>query len=580
MDNYIVSARKYRPDSFDSVAGQDSITQTLKNAVANHQIGQAYLFTGPRGVGKTTCARIFAKTINCSNITPEGDPCNECNSCKAFNEQRSMNIFELDAASKNSVENIKEIINQVRIPPQIGKYSVYIIDEVHMLSSAAFNAFLKTLEEPPSYAVFILATTEKYKIIPTILSRCQTYDFNRISISDIIKRLEFVANRENIQTEHDALHVIAQKADGGMRDALSIFDLIASFSNRNVTYADAITNLNIIDYDKYFEITDKILAGNHSESFMILDDILRNGFEGIYFINGLASHFRDLLVCKAPNTLELLEVGEKTKEKYLEHAKKCSEFFLFRAISILNNCEINYRQSQNKRLLIELSLLSLCNLATPISENNLTPDQNKEIETKSNSQQIQNPTLQQPTPQKQEIKTETTPPLPISNPTIPKGNIDNEVSITKLQTEILSANSIKNTPIDFEKLRKHEWGKFLETANLNNPKLNNYLKTHIPEKITEVKAYIKVENEPVKINLDNYLPIINKHFKNILENDLFEIFGGIEEVSVILEKNRETSKSTTEQKYNLPKNEQILNELIEKNPNVEKIYNEGNFSLE
>ena len=364
MEEYIVSARKYRPDTFESVVGQDAITQTLKNSIKNNQLGQAYLFCGPRGVGKTTCARIFAKTINCSNPTENFEPCNECESCRAFIESRSFNIHELDAASNNSVEDIRALIEQVRIPPQIGSYSVYIIDEVHMLSQAAFNAFLKTLEEPPKHAIFILATTEKHKILPTILSRCQIFDFNRISVEDIRNRLEFVAQREGITAESDALHVIAQKADGAMRDALSIFDQIVSFCGKNITYQDTIKNLNVLDYEVYFKVTETLLAGNYPEALLIFDDVLKKGFEGGYFINGLASHYRDLLVCKDPGTSSLIEVGEKAKAKYMEYAQKCSVPFLFNAIQIANTCDMSYRTSQNKRLLIELSLLKICNLST------------------------------------------------------------------------------------------------------------------------------------------------------------------------------------------------------------------------
>src|SRR5574344_711485 len=332
METYQASARKFRPDSFESVVGQEAITQTLKNIVVNKQVSQSYLFCGPRGVGKTTCARIFAKTINCTNLTPEGEACNECPSCKSFIQNRSMNIFECDAASKNSVENIKDLINHVRIPPSTGSYSVFIIDEVHMITASALNAFLKTLEEPPSYAVFILATTEKYKILPTILSRCQTYDFNRISINDIIERLKYVADKEKISYEENALYEIAQKADGGMRDALSIFDQISSFSNRNITYKDTINNLNIIEYELYFKITDFLLAGNYEDALLILNEVINNGFEANYFVNGLASHYRNVLISKAPKTVELLEIDNEAKGKFIEHAKKCPTDFLFLAI--------------------------------------------------------------------------------------------------------------------------------------------------------------------------------------------------------------------------------------------------------
>jgi len=364
MDNYIVSARKYRPSTFKSVVGQRSLTTTLKNAIASNKLAHAYLFCGPRGVGKTTCARIFAKTINCLSLTPEGEACNSCESCIAFNEQRSYNIHELDAASNNSVDDIRSLIDQVRVPPQIGKYKVYIIDEVHMLSSAAFNAFLKTLEEPPHHAIFILATTEKHKILPTILSRCQIYDFNRISISDTVEHLQYVASQENITTEIEALNVLAQKSDGGMRDALSIFDQVVSFTDGNVTYQAVINNLNILDYEYYFKLTDAILENNVSESLLILNDILNKGFDGHNIITGISSHFRDLLICKDPQTAVLFEVGASIREKYISTAQKCNHEFLYSALELTNECDLNYKISKNKKLLIELTFIRLCQLTS------------------------------------------------------------------------------------------------------------------------------------------------------------------------------------------------------------------------
>lgn len=360
MDNYIVSARKYRPSTFQSVVGQRALTSTLKNAIASNKLAHAYLFCGPRGVGKTTCARIFAKTINCLSPTADGEACNQCESCVAFNEQRSFNIHELDAASNNSVDDIRSLIDQVRIPPQIGKYKVYIIDEVHMLSQAAFNAFLKTLEEPPHHAIFILATTEKHKILPTILSRCQIYDFSRITIKDTVEHLQYVASQENVTAEPEALNVIAQKADGGMRDALSIFDQVVSFTGGNITYKAVIENLNVLDYEYYFKLTDYILAGNVTDSLLIFDEILGKGFDGNNIITGIASHFRDLLLCKDPRTAALFEVGASIRERYIETARKCSDEFLYKAIKLVNDCDLNYRASRNKRLLSELTLIQLC----------------------------------------------------------------------------------------------------------------------------------------------------------------------------------------------------------------------------
>ena len=365
MENYIVSARKYRPLTFESVVGQKALTMTLKNAILSHKLAHAYLFCGPRGVGKTTCARIFAKTINCMSPASNGEACNECESCRAFNEQRSYNIHELDAASNNSIDDIRSLIEQVRIPPQIGKYKVYIIDEVHMLSAAAFNAFLKTLEEPPQHAIFILATTEKYKILPTILSRCQIYDFSRISIHDIVEHLQYVARQEGIEAEPEALNIIAQKADGGMRDALSIFDQTASFTGGNIQYKSVIENLNVLDYEYYFRLTDCLLENRVPDSLLIFNDILNKGFDGNHFITGLASHFRDLLVSKDPATLPLLEVGASIRERYRQQSQKCPVKFLYRAMKLCNDCDMGYKTSKNKRLLVEITLIQLGQLTLP-----------------------------------------------------------------------------------------------------------------------------------------------------------------------------------------------------------------------
>jgi len=360
MDNFIVSARKYRPADFHSVVGQKSITTTLKNAIKNKHLAHAYLFCGPRGVGKTTCARIFSKTINCFNPTAEFEACNECESCKSFDENRSYNIHELDAASNNSVEDIRSLTEQVRIPPQIGSYSVYIIDEVHMLSTQAFNAFLKTLEEPPKHAIFVMATTEKHKILPTILSRCQIFDFNRITVEDAAEHLAYVAGKEGIEAEPEALNIIAQKADGAMRDALSFFDQVVSFSGKILTYKQTIENLNVLDYDYYFKLTDFFLEENIPETLLKFDEVLDKGFDGHHFISGIGSHFRDLLVCRTPETVKLLEVGAGIRQKYLEQARKCSVDFLYKGLNIIGKCDIEYKQSTNKRLHIELALIELC----------------------------------------------------------------------------------------------------------------------------------------------------------------------------------------------------------------------------
>ncbi|MDD4529580.1 MAG: DNA polymerase III subunit gamma/tau, partial [Bacteroidales bacterium] len=375
MENYLVSARKYRPIDFKSVVGQSHITTTLQNAIKTDQLAQAFLFCGPRGVGKTTCARILAKTINCTNRTSDTEACDKCDSCLSFNGNAAYNIFELDAASNNSVDDIRNLVDQVRIPPQGGKYKVYIIDEVHMLSPSAFNAFLKTLEEPPAYAKFILATTEKHKIIPTILSRCQIFDFHRIRNEDIVQHLEFIAKKENVNAELEALNVIAEKSDGGLRDALSMFDQLVSFTNNNLTYSNIIDNLNILDYDYYFRFTDYLLQCDIFNTLLLFDNVLEKGFEGSHFINGLSSHLRSLLVGKDPSTIKLMEVSKTIQEKYINQSSQCSVTFLLRALDFANNCAIEYRNSSNRRLCVELALLKIANIMKKLQPNTLPPRQ-------------------------------------------------------------------------------------------------------------------------------------------------------------------------------------------------------------
>ncbi|MBQ1779889.1 MAG: DNA polymerase III subunit gamma/tau [Bacteroidales bacterium] len=359
MDNFIVSARKYRPSTFNSVVGQETITATLKNAIRNNQVAQAFLFCGPRGVGKTTCARIFAKALNCQHLTDDFEPCNECESCQAFNNSASFNVFELDAASNNSVDGIRDLVDQVRIPPQGAKYKVYIIDEVHMLTGAAFNAFLKTLEEPPAYAKFIMATTEKHKILPTILSRCQVYDFKRINDTDIVRHLQYVAQQEGVNAEEDALRVVAAKADGALRDALSIFDQLVSFTGKNITYKETIANLNVLDVDNYFQILDIVLSEDVSGALILLDDILAKGFDAQNFISGFASHIRNLLLAQNPGTVQLLQVSDTIKQKLQMQAQKADRMLLTRALELANQCDFNYKMSNNKRLSVELCLMQI-----------------------------------------------------------------------------------------------------------------------------------------------------------------------------------------------------------------------------
>lgn len=380
MENYLVSARKYRPSTFKSVVGQKALTATLKNSIATDRLAHAYLFCGSRGVGKTSCARIFAKTINCEHRTADGEACNECDSCRAFNEGRSLNIVELDAASNNGIDDVRALVDQVQVPPTHGRYRVFIIDEVHMLSTAAFNAFLKTLEEPPSYVIFILATTEKHKIIPTILSRCQIYDFNRITIQDMIDHLSYVASQEGIKVEESALNVIARKADGAMRDALSIFDQVAASSMGNITYQSAIDNLNVLDYDYYWRLIDAFLAGNVPQALLIFKEIREKGFDAQFFITGLASHFRDLMVARDPSTMCLLEASDDVRRTFAEQAQRCTPEFIYAAMNLCNKADLNYRISGNKQFLVELTLVQLCQLLSPSRSNGEREGQLKKIE--------------------------------------------------------------------------------------------------------------------------------------------------------------------------------------------------------
>lgn len=451
MSSFVVSARKYRPAMFDSVVGQMHVTTTLKNAIKSNHLAQAFLFTGPRGVGKTTCAHILAKTINCTNITEGTEACNQCESCLSFNNGQSLNIFELDAASNNSVDDIRNLVDQVRFAPASGKFKIYIIDEVHMLSAAAFNAFLKTLEEPPSYAIFILATTEKHKIIPTILSRCQIFDFNRIQIEDIAGHLSGIASKENIEADADALHIIAQKADGALRDALSIFDQIVSYAGNKITYKDVISNLNILDYDYYFRLTDDIVAGNISQILLTFSELLSEGFDSHNFINGLSNHFRDLLVCKDEITLQLLEVSAGIKEKYKAQCKICDINHLLKLIDICNRCDVEYRSAKNQRLHVEIALLKMCT-ANNVIQQQQQAQKPLAIAPKLVGQQTPppNPVMANPTeaiPPQPQIK--TPPPSPV-NSTNPPASSPTITSLTGLSLSSLTAKP-KATDNDTEK---------------------------------------------------------------------------------------------------------------------------------
>ena len=539
MDNYIVSARKYRPSTFRSVVGQKSLTTTLKNAIQSNKLAHAYLFCGPRGVGKTSCARIFAKTINCLNPTADGEACNACESCRAFNEQRSYNIHELDAASNNSVDDIRTLIDQVRIPPPIGKYKVFIIDEVHMLTTAAFNAFLKTLEEPPHHALFILATTEKHKVLPTILSRCQIYDFSRISIADMVEHLQYVSSQEGVTAEPEALNVIAQKADGGMRDALSIFDQVVSFTNGNITYQAVIDNLNVLDYEYYFRLTDAILSGNVRASLLILNEILGKGFDGQNIITGLAGHFRDLLVCRDESTLVLFEVGASIRERYKEMAKHCPDQLLFKAIELANTCDLNYRASRNKRLLLELTLIQLCQLTQVAVDDKKKALIEPIAGTNPSSQAVNSGQPQQP-PQAPSVTAAAGAPqvmsthMPSSVPAPPPSTAPNPARKTarpmgismkeigvekpKQQTVQQATTNVKEvvTPFDNDSLVR-EWDNYAATIDkkvyLKNTMIN--CKPTLQENYYfEVAVHNPGQQEEVINNAIHILPFLRQHLNN------------------------------------------------------------------
>ncbi len=552
MENFIVSARKYRPIDFKSVVGQNSITLTLKNSVKTKQLAHAYLFCGPRGVGKTTCARIFAKTINCKNPTIDFEACNECESCKAFNEQRSYNIHELDAASNNSVEDIRSLIEQVRIPPQIGTHSVYIIDEVHMLSVQAFNAFLKTLEEPPSYAVFILATTEKHKILPTILSRCQIFDFKRITINDMEDFLSYVAQKENINAEKDALNIIAQKADGAMRDALSFFDQIAGFSGKNITYKTTIENLNVLDYDYYFKITDNLLENNYPEALMVFNEILNKGFDGHHFITGISSHFRDLLVGKDKITLELLEVGSGIKEKYAAQSSVCEASFLLRAIEIANNADINYKGSTNKRLQVELAILQMCEITNADKKKNNDREQTEIIEKPLKI-------TSEPEDNYEKKKLDLNKNTSIRKSGISIHNQAEQKPVSTGPDEInLETNHIvtENLPVDQEKLDR-AWLELVEKFT-KQPRLYFALKSEKPILTDNLNAILYVNNNSLEQSLLKMKTRLLQFLQSKLNNKDFGFEIKVKEI----EENNSERLYTDRDKYIF---------LLKKNPMIEKL---------
>ncbi len=583
MENFIVSARKYRPSTFDSVVGQISIAKTLKNAISSHHLAKAYLFCGPRGVGKTTCARIFAKTINCFHLNENTEPCDDCESCKSFNQSRSFNIHELDAASNNSVDDIRTLIEQVRIPPQVGKYSIYIIDEVHMLSTSAFNAFLKTLEEPPKHAVFILATTEKHKIIPTILSRCQIFDFNRIQIDDIVQYLEKISKNEGNEFEPDGLNIIAQKADGAMRDALSIYDQINSFSGGKITYKNVIENLNVLDYDYYFRLTDAFIKANIAESFLIFDEILSKGFDAHNFITGFSKHFRDLLICKDQSTLQLLEVGNNIKEKYKLQSGQCPPEFLFECLNICGQCDMNFKSARNQRLHVELALVQLCQALDKKKSSDqaiIEPSQGKSpsvaqfvqpVQTNStrsvNSKQtnfntiISSNDVREPgeknyyssTPSiKNLLKQNTSPKIE------EKGQADNSKTKAELKT-------IHSENFDDNKLLL-VYNRFVDSIKTEKPRLFSALNSHIPKLSGNSTIEIVFSNQAQQEDfVKNLKQDMTEFMRNELNNDNISV---------------EMKISEKEQKNLLYTDEDKYKHMLAKNPILGKLKQQMNLDFE
>ena len=569
MDNFVVSARKYRPITFDTVVGQASITSTLKNAIKNNQLAQAFLFCGPRGVGKTTCARILAKTINCMNITESMEACDKCESCTSFNNSASFNIYELDAASNNSVDDIRNLVDQVRIPPQVGKYKVYIIDEVHMLSAAAFNAFLKTLEEPPAYAKFILATTEKHKIIPTILSRCQIFDFKRILIEDISKHLLFVAEKENIVADGDALNIIAQKADGALRDALSIFDQLVSFAGNHLTYDAVIENLNVLDYDYYFKITDFFLVNDIPSSLVLFSEIIDKGFDGQHFLIGLGEHFRNLLVCKDAITVSLLEVGDNIKLKYKEQSQKCSVQFLIKALELNNQTDLNYKSSNNKRLSIEIMLMQVSSI---ITATNTTPDQSY-----AKKPEIIQPTVQ---PKAMPVVPPTPAVKPITQDTVIKPKVaplpgmsgsfsvkDSMSDIKKVEKEIeTQAEIIQASTEVTQEIVDKVWGDY--AASIADTSKLLYVT------LSKNKAILK-ENNTIELSIDN--KVQEEEIRTRKPEILEFLRKGTNNFSVQLET---VIVQTNEKEKILYTDTDKFEKMVEKNPDLQKLKDDLNLEIE
>lgn len=569
MDNFVVSARKYRPITFESVVGQKAITSTLQNAIRTNTLAQAFLFCGPRGVGKTTCARIMAKTINCMNPTAEMEACDECESCRSFNNSNSFNIYELDAASNNSVDDIRNLVEQVRIPPQVGRYKVYIIDEVHMLSQAAFNAFLKTLEEPPAYAKFILATTEKHKIIPTILSRCQIFDFKRITVDDIFKHLQNIAMKEGINAEEEALNIIAQKADGALRDSLSIFDQMVSFSGKNMTYKDVINNLNVLDYEYYFQMVDNILNKDNNSILLLLNKVVESGFDIQHFIQGLASHLRNLLLGKDVRLIDLMEVSRQLKSRYAEQAQKCSQYFLLKTLDLANQCDLNFRNSNNKRLHLEICLMKMCyveasspRVAETTSQRVNETTSQRVVEspshqvTKSQSQRVAETTSQSQTQTQSQSQT----------PTVRAGRLSRPSTISITEDEPKKEEVVEevwNDTIDQERLTK-VWDEFANAIQCSSPSFSVSIKNAEPQLVNGIEIHYKVDNMLVTKDQNN-MQALREYLKAKLHNNQFVL------KEEIIERARETVLYTDKQKFE---------KMATDNPNIVNIKQSLNLQLD
>ncbi|MEI6898320.1 MAG: DNA polymerase III subunit gamma/tau [Bacteroidota bacterium] len=567
MENFIVSARKYRPQTFDTVVGQKSITNTLKNAIKNNQLAQAFLFCGPRGVGKTTCARILAKTINCEHLTLEGEACDNCQSCLSFNESSSFNIYELDGASNNSVDEIRNLVDKVRIPPQMGKYKVYIIDEVHMLTTSAFNAFLKTLEEPPPYAKFILATTEKHKIIPTILSRCQIFDFKRITVEDIARHLSYVANTEHIEAEEHALHIIAQKADGAMRDALSIFDQLVSFSGNSITYDAVLENLNVLDYEYFFKITDQIIGQDISGTLLTINEIFEKGFDGQHFIIGFGEHLRNLLVCRDPVTVKLLETAPNIRVQYQEQASRCVTEKLLQLLDINNKCDLNYKISNNKKLHLELALMQMCSIQrvemhVSHSDPSIKPAVSRQIP----APDYKPPQVASPSP----VRSESTKPLKersfpgtisIKESTGTSVKEPDPVILSKV-TQDLQVEP--ETPFSQEEL-DHQWGNYVATLPSESAHLISSLKKNRPLLQPEFSIEFSVDNKLVEDELNQIRNEMVGYLRKTLDNTKINV------LFKVIESNRVVKPYTDKEKFM---------RMAEKNPAILDLRDQLNLEID